>query len=352
MDMNKRDYERFITEAKDRTPILAIGGTKIYEYRNTLVIVAKYPPHPFIVTDNDKRIIGLLETLKERDYSLGFKRNNKEFIIIDKGKKGYISRLSRMIYHTMNGESFDDCIINTAKECMTWKQKSHSWDCRIDNLVVTKNQVKKRRTKLLKRDIKLVGGLIAPDEEFRPFKGESGILISNYGRVLSIRNRNPVLIKQHFNKGYMKVEFQQSMYGKRKRTMYYVHRMVAETFVPVPEWIKEGERLDVHHIRKVDKKTPLDGINKADNLTWIPRKFHKLIDATDALYIRINSHWQECDFLEASAHYDMNPYDFLTAINTNRHNSPTKTYGRYRYFNKTVLHDGIETVIDVRLRVR
>lgn len=47
---------------------------------------------------------------------------------------------------------------------------------------------------LNKRDIEEIGGLLFPDEEFRPVKGESAIWISNYARVLSKRKGKPRIL--------------------------------------------------------------------------------------------------------------------------------------------------------------
>ena len=55
-----------------------------------------------------------------------------------------------------------------------------------------KRKISKSRVYWLnKKDIELVGGLLYPDEKFRPVKGESAIWISNYARVLSKRKGKP-----------------------------------------------------------------------------------------------------------------------------------------------------------------
>ena len=60
---------------------------------------------------------------------------------------------------------------------------------------------------LNKRDIEEIGGLLFPDEEFRPVKGESAIWISNYARVLSKR-------KLYFRKDIKGLRYRKRLEGK------------------------------------------------------------------------------------------------------------------------------------------
>ena len=85
--------------------------------------------------------------------------------------------------------------------------------------------------------------------------------VSNWGRIMSLNYRNTgkaELMNPGTNTdGYFKVNLRKN--GKRK--MCYVHRLIAQTFIPNPE-----NKPEVNHIDE-DKTN-----NKVDNLEW---KWHK-----------------------------------------------------------------------------
>lgn len=105
-------------------------------------------------------------------------------------------------------------------------------------------------------------------EIWKPVVGaDEGYEISNFGRVRSWRNRTgfgrdpwldePVLLKPQFHRlGYVYVQLKKN----GKYTKFYIHRMVAEAFIPNPDNLPE-----VNH----------DNGNKADcavgNLYWTTR---------------------------------------------------------------------------------
>ena len=144
---------------------------------------------------------------------------------------------------------------------------------------------------LNKRDIEEIGGLLFPDEEFRPVKGESAIWISNYARVLSKRKGKPRILKTVFQKGYQRLTLPQTIRGKRVKHRYYVHVLVAEAFCDFPKWVKPGERLEVHHIWAVNRLRDIAGINYASNLMYVPRKLHKAIDSIQEIAVKKNGNW-------------------------------------------------------------
>ena len=94
---------------------------------------------------------------------------------------------------------------------------------------------KMRSNYLSRADVETVGGKVAADEEFRHVKGETGIWISNYARVLSKRRGKPRILKTVFQRGYHRLTLPQYMHGKKIKTMYYVHVLVAQAFCDIPE---------------------------------------------------------------------------------------------------------------------
>ena len=87
-------------------------------------------------------------------------------------------------------------------------------------------------------------------------------LVSNYGRVYSIRN-DRVLKPNIHTGGYLDVRLKQK-YGGFKRVI--LSRLIATMFVPNPE-----NKPIVHHIDGDIKN------NKADNLMWVTAEEHKEI---------------------------------------------------------------------------
>ena len=346
--MTKNDCEHFIAEEmENKIPILIIGGTKVYEFEDALIIVSKKKPHRYIVIDDDIRIINLLKIARKHGFYLAYRTFYNDFFL--EKHRTQICHFYWLLWVALDDGTLHDAINHPTNKRISCKSKRNKWDCRRDNLVITFLTVKNRRTRLTQKDIQAVGGLIAEDEIFKPVKGESGIYVSNYARLLSLRRTQPHLITPQFRAGYYIVTLQQTMYGKPKSHRYSLHRLVADAFVEKPHWIKPDDKTEVHHIEKIDKEKPIDGINNADNLMWIPSKLHKIVDMIETLYIKKKGKWHKCDFLEASIYYNMSPYDFLYSISGNRRSKPTRKYGKYYYYHKIVEHDGIETEINVKV---
>lgn len=97
------------------------------------------------------------------------------------------------------------------------------------------------------------------EEEWRPVKNyEDRYLISNYGRIKSLRTNN--IMSTFKNKdGYERITLQKN--GNLFKAA--IHRLVAETFIEKPE---TNEYLEVDHI----DCNPSN--NKVDNLQWVTRK--------------------------------------------------------------------------------
>lgn len=109
------------------------------------------------------------------------------------------------------------------------------------------------------------------NEEWRDIEGYDGYYqVSNLGRVRSVDRYLPFkgtiglrkgnILKQIFsNKGYKTLKLSKD--GKNKR--YSVHRLVAETFIPNPNNLKEVNHID-------EDKTN----NNVENLEWCDTKYN------------------------------------------------------------------------------
>ena len=214
-----------------------------------------------------------------------------------------------------------------------------------------KRKISKSRVYWLnKRDIKEIGGLLYPDEEFRPVKGGSAIWISNYARVLSKRKGKPRILKTVFQKGYQRLTLPQTIRGKRVKHMYYVHVLVAETFCDIPKWIKPGERLEVHHIFSVNRLYDIVGINYARNLMYVPRKLHKAIDSIQEIAVKQKENWVKMDFVTAAEYYGISPYEFLESFANEKYKIPDKIRGKYQYYSKAIESESSKNaIIDIRI---
>lgn len=100
------------------------------------------------------------------------------------------------------------------------------------------------------------------NEQWRPIEGYPCYLVSDQGRVMSLRNpKNPKILKQGTNAdGYKQVTIVSGeAYGKGKKKTFRVNRLVALAFVPNPH---PEKRRDVGHANS----TASD--NRAFNLYW------------------------------------------------------------------------------------
>lgn len=106
-------------------------------------------------------------------------------------------------------------------------------------------------------------------EEWRPIKGyERRYEASDWGRVKSLNynhtGKPQIMIPLKGKGNYLKIHL-----GSNKTIS--IHKLIAETFIPIPEELLHYEKLDVHHI---------DGNrsnNAVWNLIWICRDAHNKI---------------------------------------------------------------------------
>ena len=99
------------------------------------------------------------------------------------------------------------------------------------------------------------------EEEFKVIKGYEDYKVSNMGYIISYKNKNePRILKPRLNRrGYGQV----NLLKNGKAYMVFVHRIVAEYFVPNPH-----NYLEVNHIDECKTN------NRADNLEWCTRTYN------------------------------------------------------------------------------
>lgn len=100
-------------------------------------------------------------------------------------------------------------------------------------------------------------------EIFKDIEGYENYQVSNYGSVKSLGNgktrKEKVLKPFNTTKGYLYVD----LYKQGKRKNYYIHRLVAQAFLPNPNNLPE-----INH--KDEDKTN----NHVTNLEWCDRKYN------------------------------------------------------------------------------
>ena len=99
-------------------------------------------------------------------------------------------------------------------------------------------------------------------EYWKPVVGYEGhYQVSNFGRVKSIKFGKEIILKQHINikGGYYYVCLLKN--GKHKN--YYVHRLVAQAFLPNP-----------NNLPEVNHKDECKTNNVVSNLEWCDRKYN------------------------------------------------------------------------------
>ncbi|MEX6625686.1 HNH endonuclease [Tenacibaculum pacificus] len=102
--------------------------------------------------------------------------------------------------------------------------------------------------------------------------------ISNYGRIINCKTEEELLVKVSFINGYQNLPLKQRVNGKT--TSRYVHKLVAETFLPR----KEGDQYVIH--LNYDKKD-----NRLENLKWATKREKEVHQFTNPEYVnKVHKH--------------------------------------------------------------
>jgi NUMOD4 motif/HNH endonuclease len=98
-------------------------------------------------------------------------------------------------------------------------------------------------------------------KKFSPYKGaENQYAVSNHGRLMSFTDKieNGRILKGSFVNGFKTLSFKLLVRGKKKHFRIFVHRLVAEQFIPTKNKNKE-------YVIHLDHDL---GNNKLKNLKW------------------------------------------------------------------------------------
>ena len=204
----------------------------------------------------------------------------------------------------------------------------------------------KEYLKLSESDLKKIGGLVDPGEVFAPVESQKGWYISNFGRLISFRRNEPCVMKTFFRNGYEYIITRNTVNGKRIATQHAIHKMVADAFLEVPDWIKEGDVIEIHHFEKVNKKKRIPFIHRAENLGHAPKCIHRVIDAVEEVAIYENDKYESYEFIEASFKLGIDPYQLADIVRE----EADLIVGRYMYYYRTIKRGN--KAVDINIRVK
>jgi hypothetical protein len=167
---------------------------------------------------------------------------------------------------------------------------------------------KKLNEKLDIQIIKEAGiSLYSEDEIYVKIKEFNDYYISNYGHVISTKRGKITLLTPNrededlIHKKYYCIGITNNN-GEPKNPK--IHTLVATAFCVKP---RLGEKMEVHHINTYSYNQKNEECNRADNLVFVTKKFHSILDAIEKIgVVRNNS-------IESFTYYK-NPYMAFKAM--------------------------------------
>lgn len=118
------------------------------------------------------------------------------------------------------------------------------------------------------------------EEIWKDIEGYKGLYqVSNLGQVRSLnyhmQKGNIKIMKQQKVRGYLVVEIHNKNRGKSKRTIYYIHRLVAQAFIPNPNNYPEVNHKDERPENNFVYVNEGGTVNiEKSNLEWCTEKYN------------------------------------------------------------------------------
>ena len=122
--------------------------------------------------------------------------------------------------------------------------------------------------------------------------------------------------------------------------------MSADAFLEVPDWIREGDVIEIHHFEKVNKKKRAPFVHRAENLGHAPKCIHRVIDAVAEVAIYGNNKYESYKFIEASFELGIDPYQLADIVRE----EADLIVGRYMYYSRTLKRGN--KAVDINIRVK
>jgi hypothetical protein len=179
-----------------------------------------------------------------------------------------------------------------------------------------------KRCKLANYKVEQVGGYINNDEVFVQLLGYTKYYISNYGRMISTKGKQPCLLKRSRKRnGYY---YYQLWDRRRKKSInIYMHRAVADTFCP-NLFREEKGQIDVHHMNHGQR------VNRPDNLLWLPKYLHRYCNDIGSFGIWREKNARNLHPLEIVALTGLDLKDFILA---SKREEPIKKVGKWSIYD-------------------
>lgn len=187
---------------------------------------------------------------------------------------------------------------------------------------------------LTESDLKEAGIKPYPLEEFRPVSYVPGWFVSNFARIISKRSNQVKELHTVWKKGRETIATYQCENGEKKSVAYDLRKLVADAFVPIPDWVKPGDTVQIHHIREVNKEERDITTHYASNLMRLPVSVHNTIHSIALIEVYAAKKFQPMDFISAAEKLDITPYELDDIIRT----QPQIKDGVYTVYNYPILH--------------
>lgn len=196
---------------------------------------------------------------------------------------------------------------------------------------------------LSEKDIKIIGGRISADEEFKAVPAVKGWFISSEGRLISKRKGGNVkLVKTYFTGGYEHVT---TRVNDRTGRFFTIHQLVAQAFLTVPEWIKPGDIIEIHHLIRVNRMKRIAGSHAARNLSYMPKTIHKTVDVIADIAVNEGGLYRQYDFVTAAERMGISPYTLADVVRQ----EPTSKEENWACYQCAVNVDGVAVDVDFRM---
>lgn len=153
-----------------------------------------------------------------------------------------------------------------------------------------------------------------PDEKFYQYPNYPKIFVSQYANVISTNQNRYIWRTPYYN---AETGYSTLVLTKRgKRECKGIHELVAEVWLEKPSFVLQDE-LEVHHQIKVKENLQCQPINLnfAENLCYVYRKYHHMLDQNNSMKYKYKNKWHEAaEPIEIAQAYGVSEYSIYELL--------------------------------------